>query len=71
MGDVYEARKTSHGLYGVTLSARTAGIISLCERQCGWDHVEHPSPSGVGVDVACLRMITNVYIYAMMQGSAG
>lgn len=65
MGDVYNARKASHGLYGVMLGVRMAGVISLC----GWDHVEYPSPSGVGVDVACQRMITNVYLYAMRQGS--
>lgn len=71
MGNVYDARKASHGLYGVMCGARMVGIISLCGWQCGWDHVEFPSPSGVGVDVACMRMVVNVYVYAMMQGGAG
>ncbi len=68
MGD-YDARKARHGLYGVMIGARMAGIISLCGWQCGWDHVtEYPSPSPAGTDVACMRMLVNIYIYAMMQG---
>jgi hypothetical protein len=70
MGDVYDARKAQHGLYGVMIGSRMAGIISLCGWQCGWDHVtEYPSPSPAGTDVACMRMVVNIYIYAMMQGS--
>jgi hypothetical protein len=68
MGNVYDARKARHGLYGLMIGPRLAGVISLCGWQCGWDHVEHPSPSGPGTDVACMRMLVNVYIYAMMQG---
>ena len=68
MSNVYDARKASHGLYGVMIGARMAGVISLCGWQCGWDHVEYPSPSGIGTDVACMRMLVNVYIYAMLQG---
>ena len=69
MGNVYDVRKAQHGLYGVMIGSRLAGIISLCGWQCGWDHVtEHPSPSPVGTDVACMRMLVNIYIYAMMQG---
>ena len=71
MGDVFDARKARHGLYGVMLGSRLAGIISLCGWQCGWDHVtEYPSGSPVGIeDVACMRMVVNIYIYAMMQGA--
>lgn len=69
-GDVYDARKAQHGLYGVMIGARMAGVISLCGWQCGWDHVtEHPSPSPPGTDFACMRMLVNIYIYAMMQGA--
>jgi hypothetical protein len=69
MGDVYDARKARHGLYGLMIGTRMAGIISLCGWQCGWDHVtEHPSPSPPGTDVACMKMLVNIYIYAMMQG---
>jgi len=71
MGNVYNANKARHGLYGVMLGSRLAGIISLCGWQCGWDHVtENPSQVAVGVeDVACMRMVVNIYIYAMMQGA--
>ena len=49
------------------VGSRMAGIISLC----GWDHVtENPSAAPVGIeDVACMRMVVNIYIYAMMQGA--
>jgi hypothetical protein len=68
MGDIYDPRKARHGLYGVMIDSRMAGIISLCGWQCGWDHVtEHPSPAPVGTDIACMRMVVNIYIYAMMQ----
>jgi hypothetical protein len=70
MSDVFDPRKARHGLYGVMLGSRLAGIISLCGWQCGWDHVtEYPSPSPAGTDVACMRMVVNIYIYAMMQGA--
>ena len=70
MGDAYDARKARHGLYGVMIGTRMAGVISLCGWQCGWDHVtEYPSASKPGTDVACMRMLVNVYVYAMMQGS--
>jgi hypothetical protein len=70
MNNVYDPRKARHGLYGVMLGSRLAGIISLCGWQCGWDHVtEYPSPSPAGVeDAACMRMVVNIYIYAMTQG---
>jgi hypothetical protein len=68
MGDVYDARKARHGLYGVTIGARTVGVISVCGLQCGWDHVtEHPSSAPAGTDVACMKMLVNIYIYAMLQ----
>lgn len=69
MDNVYDPRKARHGLYGVMIGSRLAGVVSLCGWQCGWDHVEYPSPSPVGTDVACMRMLVNIYIYAMMQGA--
>ena len=70
MNNVVDANKARHGLYGVMIGSRLAGIISLCGWQCGWDHVtEYPSPSPAGTDVACMRMVVNIYIYAMMQGA--
>ena len=71
MGNVYDPRKARHGLYGVMIGSRMAGIIGVCGWQCGWDHVtEHASPATpTGVEEACLRMVVNIYIYAMMQGA--
>jgi hypothetical protein len=69
MSNVYDPKKAAHGLYGVMIGTRMAGLISLCGWQCGWDHVtEYPSPSPAGTDVACMQMVVNIYIYAMMQG---
>jgi hypothetical protein len=49
--------------------SRMVGVIGVCGWQCGWDHVtEHPSPSPPGTDLACMKMLVNVYIYAMTQG---
>jgi Domain of unknown function (DUF4159) len=71
MGNVYDPQKARHGLYGVMIGPRMAGIISVCGWQCGWDHVtEHASPNTpVNLEVACLRIVVNIYIYAMMQGA--
>jgi hypothetical protein len=64
----YDSLKARHGLYGIMIGPRMAGVISLCGWQCGWDHVtEHPSLSPPGTDMACMRMLVNVYIYAMTQ----
>ena len=68
--NAYDVRKAAHGLYAVMIGARVAGIIGICGWQCGWDHVtEHPSPAPPGTDEACMRMVVNIYIYAMMQGA--
>ncbi len=68
-GNVFNPSKARHGLYGLMIGARMAGVISVCGWQCGWDHVtEHRSTSPPGTDVACMRMLVNVYIFAMMQG---
>jgi hypothetical protein len=69
MGNVYDPRKARHGLYGVMIGARTASILSVCGLQCGWDLVtEHPSLAPPGTDIACMRMMVNIYTYAMLQG---
>lgn len=70
MGNVYDARKARHGLYGVMIGSRMAGIVGLCGWQCGWDHVtENGSSSPAGLDVSCMQMVVNIYIYAMIQGA--
>lgn len=59
----YDARKARHGLYGIHSGDRMLGVVSLSGLQCGW------SPMGVepppGHVVACLRMLVNIYAYAM------
>ena len=69
MSGVYDEQKAAHGLLGVMIGKRMAGIISVCGWQCGWDHVtEHPSPVEQGTeDVLCMRMVTNIYVYAMTE----
>ena len=62
--NIFDAQKAAHGLYGVMIRQRMAGLITLSGLQCGWDHMVAP----VGNDVACMRMLVNIYIYAMMQG---
>jgi len=63
-GNVYDSQKASHGLYGIMIKQRMAGLISLSGLQCGWAHMIAPP----GHDVACMKMLVNIYIYAMMQG---
>jgi hypothetical protein len=45
------------------IGSRMAGLISLSGLQCGWDRMIAPP----GHDVACMRMLVNIYIYAMLQ----
>jgi len=63
--NIFDPRKARHGLYGVMTGSRMAGLISLSGLQCGWDHMIAPA----GNDVACMRMLVNIYIYAMTQGA--
>jgi len=68
MAGVYDAQKAQHGLYGVMNGQRMVGVISVSGLQCGWDHVtEHPVVAPPGHDQACMQMLVNIYIYAMMQ----
>ncbi|MGO8766874.1 MAG: DUF4159 domain-containing protein [Limisphaerales bacterium] len=70
MSNVYDAKKAAHGLYGLMIGSRLAGIISVCGWQCGWDLVtEYASTASAGTDVACMQMVVNIYIYAMTQGA--
>jgi hypothetical protein len=62
--NVYDPQKAAYGLYGVMIGQRMAGLISLSGLQCGWDKMTAPP----GHDVACMKMLVNIYIYAMMQG---
>jgi hypothetical protein len=71
MGNVYDPHKAQFGLYGVVIGSRMVGVISVCGWQCGWDHVtEHASPgTSLVLAEACMQMVVNIYIYAMMQGA--
>ena len=61
---------TQFGLYGLMVGTRMVGLISLSGLQCAWDLVtEHRSPAPPGTEVLCMRMLVNIYIYAMMQGN--
>jgi hypothetical protein len=66
MSNVFNPQWYKHGLYGIMIGSRMAGIISLSGLQCGWDRMIAPPNH----DVACMRMLVNIYIYAMMQGGS-
>jgi len=63
--NVYDQRWAKHGLYGIWIGSRMAGLISLSGLQCGWDKMIAPP----GHDVMCMKMLVNIYVYAMLQGS--
>jgi len=64
-GGRFDSRWARHGLYGIHAGNRMVGLISLSGLQCGWDRM----PAPAGHDLACMRMLVNIYIYAMLQGS--
>ena len=61
--NIYDPAFARHGLYGVEIGSRLAGIISLSGLQCGWDGMAAPP----GHVAACMRMLVNIYVYAMLQ----
>ena len=62
--NLYDPQWEKHGLYAIQIGSRMAGIISLSGLQCGWDRMIAPP----GHDRACMRMLVNIYVYAMLQG---
>jgi len=62
--NIYNQRWAKHGLYGIWIGSRMVGLISLSGLQCGWDKMVAPP----GHDVACMKMLVNIYVYAMLQG---
>lgn len=64
--NIYDPQWAKHGLYGIMIGPRLAGIISLSGLQCGWARMIAPP----GHDVACMKMLVNIYLCAMMQGGA-
>jgi hypothetical protein len=63
--NVQDEAKARHGLYGIMIGGRLAGVITLSGLQCGWAKMLAP----VGHDEGCMKMLVNIYIYAMLQGS--
>ena len=61
--NIYDPAFAKHGLYGIQIGSRVVGIISLSGLQCGWDGMVAP-PGNV---VACMKMLVNIYVYAMLQ----
>ena len=62
--NVFDPAWEKYGLYGIMIGHRMAGIISLSGLQCGWARMVAPA----GHDIECMKMMVNIYIWAMMQG---
>jgi hypothetical protein len=62
--NVFDPNRAKHGLYAIQIGNRMAGIITLSGLQCGWSGQAAPA----GHDVLCMRMMVNIYMYAMLQG---
>jgi len=65
MDGIYDPNWEKYGLSGIMIGNRMAGIISLSGLQCGWAGMIAPE----GHDIDCMRMMVNIYIWAMMQGA--
>jgi hypothetical protein len=63
--NIFDARWDKHGLYGIQIGQRLAGVITLSGLQCGWSRERVPPGHG---DL-CMKMLVNIYIYAMLQGN--
>jgi Domain of unknown function (DUF4159) len=64
--NIFSQKWDKHGLYGVMIGSRMAGLISMSGLQCAWAGV----PQSANHDVACMRMLVNIYIYAMLQAGS-
>jgi hypothetical protein len=62
--NVFDAERHKHGLYAIRIGDRVAGVITLSGLQCGWSGQAAPP----GHNVLCMRMMVNIYVFAMMQG---
>ena len=65
MDNTYDPDWAKFGLRGVMIGNRMAGLISMSGLQCGWAGMVQPP----GYNVKCMRMLVNIYIWAMMQGA--
>ena len=64
MDSVYDPKWARHGLYGVFEGERMVMLLSLSGLQCGWAHTQ-TGPRGI--DVESMRMLVNIYVYAMTR----
>jgi len=64
MDNIYDPKWDKYGLFGIMIGNRMVGMISLSGLQCGWDRMIAPP----GHDIECMKMLVNIYIWAMMQG---
>jgi hypothetical protein len=62
MSNIPSKRWSRHGLYGVYDGDRMVAVISLSGLQCGWDHMSNQRDAE-----ECMRMIVNIYVYAMTR----
>lgn len=62
--NIFDDHWARHGLYEIRIGSRFAGLISLSGLQCGWDRMIAPP----GHDVASMKMLVNIYVYAMFKG---
>jgi len=58
-----DARWTKHPLYGIYIGNRMAGVFTMSGLQCGWARERQPPEHRL----ACMRMLVNIYIYAMLH----
>lgn len=63
--NIFNEEWHKHGLYGVFIDSHLAGLVSLSGLQCGWDHMPGPKDH----NVACMRMLVNIYVYAILQAN--
>jgi hypothetical protein len=66
-GDIYTPKSRPltgehDGLYGVFDGERMVGVISMYGLECGWLAVPDRK-------AGCMKMIVNIYVYAMTRGS--
>jgi hypothetical protein len=65
--NIHDPKKARHGLYGIMVADHLAGMISLSGMQCGWSPMGTLPPPGHRED--CMRMLVNIYTYAMLHGA--
>jgi hypothetical protein len=56
-----QARCANYGLYGVYLGDRMVAVISMYGLECGWPQTPQRT-------TGCMKLILNIYMYAMTAG---